>query len=152
MWNKDPERRTMGLECDFAGKILAGVIGSKLQNGADVQAELRKALEVISIRVQPCPNIDGWPRSRILVGSFRPLIFECQSKPARRCTRDSNSGVHGHFPSRDLAVTVVDVALDPKLCVAVAAPDTVAESDAEPLFEEALAIHYLRDVARKRST
>ncbi len=48
-WNRDPERWTMGLECDFAGKILAGVIGSKLQNGADVQAELRKALEVISM-------------------------------------------------------------------------------------------------------
>ncbi len=48
-WNRDPERWTMGLECDFAGKILAGVIGSKLQDGADVQAELRKALEVISM-------------------------------------------------------------------------------------------------------
>jgi hypothetical protein len=39
----------MGLECDFAGKILAAAIGSKLQDGADVQAELRKALEVISM-------------------------------------------------------------------------------------------------------
>jgi hypothetical protein len=37
----------MGLECDFAGKILAGAISSKLQGGTNVQAELRKALEVI---------------------------------------------------------------------------------------------------------
>ena len=48
-WHRDPELWTMGLECDFAGKILAGVIGSKLQDGADVQEELRKALEVISM-------------------------------------------------------------------------------------------------------
>jgi hypothetical protein len=39
---------TMGLECDFAGKILAGAIGKELQAGADAQTELRKALEVIT--------------------------------------------------------------------------------------------------------
>jgi hypothetical protein len=39
---------TMGLECDFAGQILAGAISSKLQGGTDVRTELRNALEIIT--------------------------------------------------------------------------------------------------------
>lgn len=38
----------MGLECDFAGRFLAGAIESKLQNGTEVQAGLTEALEVIT--------------------------------------------------------------------------------------------------------
>ena len=47
-WNPDPDGWTVGIECDFAGIVLAGVISSKLQAGADVRTELRHALEVIS--------------------------------------------------------------------------------------------------------
>ena len=47
-WNPDPDAWTVGIECDFAGVVLAGVISSKLQSGGDVRAELRKALEIIS--------------------------------------------------------------------------------------------------------
>jgi len=48
-WNPDPDKWTLGIECDFAGVVLAGVISSKLQAGGDVLAELRKALEILSL-------------------------------------------------------------------------------------------------------
>lgn len=47
-WNPCPDGWTVGLECDFAGVVLAGVIGSKLQSGSDALAEWHKALEVMS--------------------------------------------------------------------------------------------------------
>jgi hypothetical protein len=37
-----------GLECDFAGHVVAGAIASKLTSGADVRHELDKALKIIS--------------------------------------------------------------------------------------------------------
>lgn len=47
-WNPNSDAWTVGVECDFAGIVLAGVISSKLQSGGDVLAELRKALEILS--------------------------------------------------------------------------------------------------------
>jgi hypothetical protein len=47
-WNPDSDEWSVGIECDFAGVVLAGVISSKLQSSSDVLAELRKALEVVS--------------------------------------------------------------------------------------------------------
>lgn len=47
-WNPDPDVWTVGIECDFAGVVLAGVISSKLQSGSDVLGELQKALGIIS--------------------------------------------------------------------------------------------------------
>jgi len=47
-WNPDPSGWTVGIECDFAGVLLAGVISSKLQSGTDVMSELRKALEIVA--------------------------------------------------------------------------------------------------------
>jgi hypothetical protein len=47
-WNPEPDAWSVGIECDFAGIVLTGVISSKLQSGSDVLTELRKALEVIS--------------------------------------------------------------------------------------------------------
>jgi hypothetical protein len=47
-WNPDPRAWTIGVECDFAGIIMAGVISSRLQSGGDILAELRKAFEIIS--------------------------------------------------------------------------------------------------------
>ena len=47
-WNPDSSGWTIGIECDFAGVLLAGVISSKFQSGVDVVLELRKALEVLS--------------------------------------------------------------------------------------------------------
>jgi hypothetical protein len=38
---------TLGLECDFAGHLMAGVITSKLQ-GKDYKQELREAIEMIA--------------------------------------------------------------------------------------------------------
>jgi hypothetical protein len=50
-WNPNPNKWTLGLECDFAGVVLAGVISSKLQAGGDVLAEMGKALEILSLGV-----------------------------------------------------------------------------------------------------
>jgi hypothetical protein len=47
-WNPNQNVWTVGIECDFAEVVLAGVISSKLQSGRDIQAELQKALEIIS--------------------------------------------------------------------------------------------------------
>lgn len=47
-WKPDPTGWTTGIECEFAGTILAGVISSKLQAGGDVKTEFTKAFEVIS--------------------------------------------------------------------------------------------------------
>jgi len=47
-WNPDPGAWTAGIECDFAGVLMAGGISSKLQSGGEVLVELRKALEVMS--------------------------------------------------------------------------------------------------------
>jgi hypothetical protein len=47
-WSPDPDGWTVGIECDFAVTVLAGVISSKLQTGTDVWTELRNALEIIS--------------------------------------------------------------------------------------------------------
>jgi hypothetical protein len=46
-WNPDPDAWTVGVECDFAAVVLAGVISSKCQGG-DVLVEFRKAIEIIS--------------------------------------------------------------------------------------------------------
>jgi hypothetical protein len=46
-WNPDPDVWTVGIECDFAAIVLAGVISSKCQ-GADVLVEFRKAIEILS--------------------------------------------------------------------------------------------------------
>ena len=47
-WSPRSDGWTIGLECDFAGVVLAGVISSKLQAGGNVRIELRKALEIMS--------------------------------------------------------------------------------------------------------
>ena len=47
-WNPDPGGWTVGIECDFAGTVLAGVISSKLQTGSDVRTEWRNTLEIVS--------------------------------------------------------------------------------------------------------
>jgi len=47
-WNPAPDAWTVGIECDFAGVLLAGVISSKLQTGTDVLTELGTALEILS--------------------------------------------------------------------------------------------------------
>lgn len=47
-WNRSADGWTMGLECDFAGDLVAGAIGSKLQAGTDVLSELRKAIQIIA--------------------------------------------------------------------------------------------------------
>jgi hypothetical protein len=47
-WNPGSDTWTGGVECDFAGVVVAGVISSKLQDGGDVRAELRKALDIMS--------------------------------------------------------------------------------------------------------
>ncbi len=48
-WNPAPDAWTVGIECDFAGVLLAGVISSKFQAGGDVLAELRRAMDVLSV-------------------------------------------------------------------------------------------------------
>ena len=45
-WNPDPDVWTVGIECDFAAVLLAGVISSKCQG--DVLEEFRRALEILS--------------------------------------------------------------------------------------------------------
>jgi hypothetical protein len=47
-WRPDHTGWRTGIECEFAGVILAGVISSKLQAGGDVEAEFSKAFAVIS--------------------------------------------------------------------------------------------------------
>jgi hypothetical protein len=47
-WNPDSAGWTVGIECDFAATLLAGVITSSLPVGSDVLGEFRKAVEVIS--------------------------------------------------------------------------------------------------------
>jgi len=47
-WNPNSDQWTIGIECDFAGIVLAGVTSSKLQGGADVRTELRNAFRIIS--------------------------------------------------------------------------------------------------------
>lgn len=47
-WNPASDAWSVGIECDFAGVLLAGVISSKLQPGGDVLTELRKAFEILS--------------------------------------------------------------------------------------------------------
>ena len=47
-WNRAPDGWAMGLECDFAGQVVAGAISSKLQADTDVRTELTIALGIIS--------------------------------------------------------------------------------------------------------
>jgi len=47
-WKPDLTGWKTGIDCDFAGIILAGVISSKLQAGGNVKTEFSKAFEVIS--------------------------------------------------------------------------------------------------------
>jgi hypothetical protein len=47
-WNPDPDAWTVGIECDFASALLAGVISSKLQSGGGVEAEFHKAIELLA--------------------------------------------------------------------------------------------------------
>jgi hypothetical protein len=47
-WNRSREEWSMGLECDFAGHVVAGAISSKLVAGTDVRTELHTALSIIS--------------------------------------------------------------------------------------------------------
>lgn len=47
-WDHSSDGWTMGLECDFAGQVLAGAMGSRLPAGTDLQVELNKAIDVIS--------------------------------------------------------------------------------------------------------
>lgn len=44
-WNTGPDAWTVGIECNFAAVVLAGVICSKCQGG-DVLVEFRKAIEI----------------------------------------------------------------------------------------------------------
>lgn len=46
-WNFASDGLPMGLECNFAGQIVAGSITSKLPRGGDMLAEAQKALDVI---------------------------------------------------------------------------------------------------------
>ena len=47
-WRPDHTGWQTGIECEFAGIILTGVISSKLQSGGDVKTEFSKAFAVIS--------------------------------------------------------------------------------------------------------
>lgn len=47
-WNRDMEGWSLGLECDYAGHVVAGAISSKLTAGTDIRTELRTALTIIS--------------------------------------------------------------------------------------------------------
>jgi hypothetical protein len=47
-WNSASDGLPMGLGCNFAGRIVAGSITSKLPPGGDMLAEAHKALEVIT--------------------------------------------------------------------------------------------------------
>ena len=38
-----------GLECHYAGDLVAGAISSKLQSGTEIRAELRNALQVVAV-------------------------------------------------------------------------------------------------------
>lgn len=47
-WNPDHTGWTIGIECDFAAVLLAGVISSSMPAGSDLLAEFSKAIQVIS--------------------------------------------------------------------------------------------------------
>ena len=46
--NPDPDAWTVGIECHFAGILMAGVLSSTVESDGDVREELRKAIEVMS--------------------------------------------------------------------------------------------------------
>jgi hypothetical protein len=46
-WNTSPKPWVVGLECDFAGYVVAGAILSKIQRGGDLRAELRMTNEIL---------------------------------------------------------------------------------------------------------
>jgi len=46
-WTTGVDGWTMGLECEFAGAVLASVISANLQNGSNVRDELRRANEIM---------------------------------------------------------------------------------------------------------
>jgi hypothetical protein len=47
-WNPDPSGWTIGIECDFAATLLAGVISSSMPRGSDVFVEFSKAVQILS--------------------------------------------------------------------------------------------------------
>jgi hypothetical protein len=47
-WNPDPEKWSIGIECDFAKILLAGASSSKFQSGSDVGEEFRRALAILT--------------------------------------------------------------------------------------------------------
>jgi hypothetical protein len=47
-WKPVPDAWTVGIECEFAGVLLAGAISSKLQGGTDVLTELNTALDILA--------------------------------------------------------------------------------------------------------
>src|SRR5947207_1776732 len=91
-----------------------------------------------------------------LASLLEPDLRNCIRGMARRFpadyARQTQSCIHHHFPASDLAVKIVCVAFDSNLCIAIATPDAFGESKAEPLFEEALAIHCMCDEGRKRGS
>jgi hypothetical protein len=47
-WNPDPAGWTVGIECDFAAILLAGVISSSMPYGSDIFEEFSKAVSILS--------------------------------------------------------------------------------------------------------